>query len=561
MSFARLPNEIIEGIAHELDSGRDIKNLRLVNKQLDHAASLVLWTTKPVVVSIDKNSFKDAIAMLQELPNTPRVTKSVRALIFKSISPSFNPEGHREFANSVDSARNALRVSREWIRQTKEDTIASERVKDLLPGFVSALVGLRSVRWNMTLDDPEWAWQVVMECSSSLPALETLSVTCPVLHRGLDTFNNPLHLFPHGTLKEITLNVTATFSAVPSSFHTFLSEIIHNNRKLEVISIRTYYIASSASSEPFAFHTIFDKLPSSYPLPLRKLVINLPKVQLSAKVLEQMKSIRHLELTETLRGHNIALGADTLWPALQEERIHLRTLVMKSRVNEALIDYLESFSSLEAIDINIGSSGNNNDLARRFFENVIPLHKDTLKHVFIKPITMSFWAINFERLRGFYSCKNLVSLSVCVDFDADENEDSVATLIHLSVSLESLRSLELDCTRKGLDAFFRMSRVLEALQKQRDARKRLYKLMQNLRLEKLIREPHPKLLVNVFQAGPPMLANLPQNVSVAIPNECHSFGVQRHEVDGTVYYTFRQLNDSDADTTGDAAPNDQDDSR
>ncbi|KAI3598063.1 hypothetical protein WG66_009132 [Moniliophthora roreri] len=515
MTFDNLLTELIQEIVYQLDTGRDIKSLRLTNKRVNDAVEPVLWTIKAIMI----DSLEIAVEMLRDLPKHRLATRARRLVI-----RNFPVPPPLSLTMKLDE---------------DDDPLADDRtlVKKLLPKLLSSLVGLQSVEWKLKRSDPDWAWTVVMESLSSLPALARLSLKGdlswprpPAMH---------IRLFPCGSLARLEMNlvVQGPLAVILRFLQDCLSAIIQNNPRLEAILIRLMYLyyggPGSGTPDVFDLHSIFEKIPSSKPLRLQTFLMDLPpgSVRITPKVVEQLKSLRCLEYSEAYRPFNDA-ASTLLWTALRTQQIHVRELTIEKWPCQALVDYLESFSGLETLSIST-SSGPSTDysdnLARGFWKNVIPMHKDTLKHITIRSEYTGSWGVGEEHFQTLRSCENLISLTVNLNYSpqAEEKDDIVDNLLtSLVESCERFRLLSVDWTAEAPSGF--QDRFLDAAQQQDRARQRFYEHVQSLRLEGLTRNPHRGLVIQVFMS------------EQAKPLQ---FRIRRNALDGDTYWTFHKVDD------------------
>ncbi|EEB99407.1 hypothetical protein MPER_00923, partial [Moniliophthora perniciosa FA553] len=217
--------------------------------------------------------------------------------------------------------------------------------------------------------------------------------------------------------------------------------------------------------------------------------------------MEQLKSLSCLEYGEAYPPWNATPSAP-LWIALRTQQIHLRQLMVDKWPCQELVDYLESFSGLETLSVSTcsGPSTDYSDsLARRFWENVIPMHKDTLKYLTVRSEYTGSWGIGEEHFQTLRSCKSLVSLTVNFNYtlQAEEKDDMVDNLLtSLVESSECFRLLSLDWTAEMPLGFRDHSG--DIVQQQTRARQKLYQCVQSLRLGGLTRNPNPGLVMKVF---------------------------------------------------------------
>ena len=103
--------------------------------------------------------------------------------------------------------------------------------------------------------------------------------------------------------------------------------------------------------------------------------------------------------------------------ALHLEKIYLKQLVINTMPNDAILDYLGSFSGLEKLELSYfpsGSADESGALARRFYRSVLPKHVKSIQVLKIQPCYEGCWCYNPEHVSILSQCSKLRSLSVCV---------------------------------------------------------------------------------------------------------------------------------------------------
>ncbi|KAJ9498413.1 hypothetical protein H2202_006100 [Exophiala xenobiotica] len=129
-----LPHEILQSIVHQLESLRDVKNVRLANKTFALMAEPILFHRVGLVPYAD--CLEDFALMIQ---NNPTIARHVKALIYEvsaRYAPNFRRGSERSSEQAVEFDRHLKDNSLQYHDQAKEIKLFSRCVQ-LLPGLTS----------------------------------------------------------------------------------------------------------------------------------------------------------------------------------------------------------------------------------------------------------------------------------------------------------------------------------------------------------------------------------------------------------------------------------------
>ncbi|ESK89392.1 hypothetical protein Moror_16235 [Moniliophthora roreri MCA 2997] len=423
----KLATELIQEVALQTDDHRDLKSLRLVNRTLNEAVEQVLWDTRPAVVHLNRDTLHDVMAMLHDLKDGCSASTRIRQLRIISLSPQKEFHPPRRYTTFADGEWKTVPPEPLDTPKVKE---ALERLPDILPGALCALKRLVSVQWTINEKDQFWTQDVVMESLASLPLLAQFEVdtsatnATPVLS---------FHKLRQGTLKR--LSVKGCFSDF-ENLESALSTLLLHNPNLVELKLDKY-------SSPHSFQSLIEQLPVNT-LRLESLHLRGWNVQPTLKMICHFRSLHTLcLLDDKAKNHHI------LWKSLQLAGISLRHLTVEPARSSELLAYLESFSGLEELSILYPDEErkDSDDLARRFYQDTLPRHSESLRKLEVLPHYEGVWAIGLDDVHVFGCCKRLVSLSVSLKADDVQPKnwdlDVVANLINRLTEIPSMEFIML----------------------------------------------------------------------------------------------------------------------
>jgi hypothetical protein len=107
-----------------------------------------------------------------------------------------------------------------------------------------------------------------------------------------------------------------------------------------------------------------------------------------------------------------------IYAKLKMEKIHLKRVV-SGEANDAILDYLGSYSGLEALELGLfyfGAKEESDALSDRFYKSVLPKHFDTIRELKIQPSYEGGWCYDADFVSVLLAqCKKLRSLSVTLN--------------------------------------------------------------------------------------------------------------------------------------------------
>ncbi|KAK1219426.1 hypothetical protein PQX77_017860 [Marasmius sp. AFHP31] len=399
-----LSTDVFQDLVAWIDSD-DLKNLRLTSKSLDSATEQAFWTTRPVKVIIsDEPGNETSLAKLEAFAAKPESAGRIQRL--------------------------ELDVSVQYLQKE-----ALGRCPEILGDGLRALKGLRSVSWKLLGDDPEWVSNTICEALAALPLLSSLSIKASWMQDDLPPL--PLHLFTHGSLEQLSIFYPYKD---PSLYVQPLQALLTNNPNLIQLDLQ-FHPQFTLPVTPFSdlFTVAFSK-----PLRLESLTLVGWTVDFTADVLPHIRGLRTLELLD--RQEQISAS---YWNVLRSSNIHLRNIIACNPTSECL-DYISSFSGLEILQLHdagmIAEQEETDRLARKFYGEVLPRHRTTLKEVLISSLGPEPWNLGAWNATAFDGCTELVSLSVNVGEDdilatEDPEVNVVGTLVKHALTLLNLRTL------------------------------------------------------------------------------------------------------------------------
>ncbi|ESK89389.1 hypothetical protein Moror_16232 [Moniliophthora roreri MCA 2997] len=392
----RLATELIQEVALQTDDHRDLKSLRLVNRTLNEAVEQVLWNTRPVVVHLNRDILHDVMTMLYDLKDGCPASTTIKQLRIISLSPQKELHPPRRYTTFADGEWKTVPPEPIDTSEVKE---ALEHLPEVLAGALCALKGLVSVQWIINEKDQAWTQDVVMESLASLPLLAQFEVDATAIN-AMPVLS--FHKLRQGTLKRFS--VRARCFSDPQNLESTLSTLFLHNPNLVELKLDKH----SSSSD---FRSLIEQVPVNT-LRLESLYLRGWNVQSTPKMICHFRSLHTLYLL-----NNEAESYHDLWKSLQSAGISLRRLTVDTTKSD-LLAYLESFSGLEELSIFYPDGENDSDdLARRFYQDTLPRHSESLRKLEVLPYFEGVWAIGLNDVHVFDCCKKLVSLSVSLKTD------------------------------------------------------------------------------------------------------------------------------------------------
>ncbi|KAL0578507.1 hypothetical protein V5O48_003500 [Marasmius crinis-equi] len=423
MSLNSLPNEILHEIA--CLTGGDVKFLRLVDKLVNGAVDPVMWDIHPIILDLDRGHLALGMSMLDKLSNSS--DEKIRKLEIKSL----NPAKERPHHPAPDKPDNTEAVAE-----------ACRRLPDILPRALSALKGLKSVRWELARKEPEWIHDAVLESLGPLPTLVDFEITI-VNHIGGGREPDavlplqPLQHLRNGSLQRLAIK----HKSIPD-LKRFVSSVatvlLHNPHIVHLeLDIKPAY---GQRWEQLSFQDLVQDLPSNT-IRLRSLLLSGWTIQVTPRTWPHLASLHSLELLSSAE-----YGA--LWKSLCSSPPKSIRHVTAGRVCDELLDFLQSVSGLEVLELSSAGGdtlAESDRLARRFYQDVFPRHRSTLRKVTISPSYTGMWTIGLHNVDIFDKCRRLTHLTVGLDPDeirpGENEQDVVASFIARVVHLPELSVL------------------------------------------------------------------------------------------------------------------------
>ncbi|KAF9260855.1 hypothetical protein L218DRAFT_931969 [Marasmius fiardii PR-910] len=433
-----LPNELLAEIGYFLETGSEMKTFRLVSKSINEALQRVLWSTRALVINLNRQQLSLEMDKLEDLAQGCSASQYIRFLRIKSVNPNqplFWMEERPYEDNEEDdfvfhNEEEFVVVGPEPAETEKMVADAKERLISVLPAALLALKGLRYASLRIAGEDHDaaytsWFVQGVIKPLSSHPLLKDLVlVTYPNL--------SPPTLLPLQDFRHLEkLYILGDWCIWNEHTLSSLSATLFNNPNL--IRLKLCTLPDNAS-----FDRLFPEI-TSQPLQLRDLHLNGWHILLSAPVIPHLQSLRTLELPDML-----SESYANIWRPLRSSSIHLLEITLYS-INNDFLDYLNSYSGLQVLKISIAGIGapETDELGKRFFAETLPRHSETLRTLHFATVLEDEWTISLKNVKVFDKCKNLVFL--CVGLKASEihpggtaEKDVVHSLIARLAQLPSL---------------------------------------------------------------------------------------------------------------------------
>ncbi|KAF5347062.1 hypothetical protein D9758_011650 [Tetrapyrgos nigripes] len=416
-SMTSLPVELVQEIGGLICKLEEKKNLRATCVKLALALSPQLF--KEVVLDVNRDTLGCGLHLLETLASCSLLCEYVRTLSIESLAPSFYldpafPDRKVYTSYLLDHARQ--RRIEDGMKCTRREEAQCMMEKLLLPA-VSSLSQLRVFRWTWHWTDSVSTLKTVMAALGALIQLEEFHfcyIPDPETYDRDEECTLPL---PGVTnLKVISLTIPEdpevswkrkSAKLTDPALVPFVKHLLSGSP-----SVSKLYLDNGSSCIGL-WARLNDILEEFLPLPeLRELTFGGWKISLTDKMCAQLRLLTSLELL-----HCTKFNPD-VWPFLQEEQIHLQRLGTDN-VSDTLLDYLSSYSN-KLVHLSLTgptwySSQNYNDLADRFFNEVLPLHKETLESLEVLPTFEGRWCFEENNSAAIQSCLKLKNLSVKVN--------------------------------------------------------------------------------------------------------------------------------------------------
>jgi hypothetical protein len=247
--------------------------------------------------------------------------------------------------------------------------------------------------WTISLDDTQWAIDMVMESIAALPSFTDFQLD----YRGHSSFTLPFHLL--SGLRRI---------AVEGFYHGEC----HKNVVLP--------LAQAISRSPELLHLdVWCEFDGETPL-LNDLFGN--EVSKTCLHLERLSTSWEMRLDEITLPHfksltSFSLWSDAncqdIWRVFLAKGIRLTELTAQTMSNE-LLEFIASYSGLHSLSLLIFNEGLKNATAETFFRHALPLHHHTLRSLtlWIESQCHSSWFFSEVNASAILGCKKLNELCI-----------------------------------------------------------------------------------------------------------------------------------------------------
>ncbi|KAK1228691.1 hypothetical protein PQX77_008344 [Marasmius sp. AFHP31] len=317
-TLTSLPDEVLHHVA-----------LLAVNKLVNAAVDRAAWEVLPIILNLNRNNLDCGMTMLEELSHAPAsVVERFLVLDIESLDPSKYGGGI-----ASDPGDSGTRLEPKDTEEIKE---ASRKLPEIASKALSALKGLKAVKWFATEKDPEHVHVAVIESLGSLPHLADL-------HINVETSVNipPLHYLKNGSLLSLGIRHKSIDKlSEPAQFITSRHCFVHN----PLLRCLELEMAAFQVEPLLPFHDIFRVVPPNT-VQLRTLVLRGWSVQAIPHLRPHPQSLCSIDLP---RPWVVIVGktygsdpCEGLWRALLEAGsdtpVPLRH-IRCSQVSEELLD-------------------------------------------------------------------------------------------------------------------------------------------------------------------------------------------------------------------------------
>ncbi|KAF5362860.1 hypothetical protein D9758_007028 [Tetrapyrgos nigripes] len=397
-----LPSELLEDILEKVERLNDRKTLRLTCSRL--ALILRPFVLKEITLNIHKYKLNPGLSLLRALASPDNVySQCVRTLYIDSLAPSFFPDP--EFEEKKEACNYTYQLhglAREWVSDGEDQpTREYEELRTLLEPALQSLKYLMAVRWRWHHKD-EWAMEPVMQLLPSFRSLREFSFCAPLLRRAIP--------FPEINTNLKVLSIDISLPTHSSSFEFIAPLIRHLLSRSKCLS-SLHFDVKCLGLDPSSLLN-FSTLGS----PQRSLITHLSLGGWSRQAFEIPNYFPNLTSLQ-LRSH-YGNTLEPLFSGLQSKQIHLQRLVLDI-VTEPVLDYIATYSGLEVLSLKGPkwySQPTYNENAERFYQQILPLHNDSLVKLEMEPEFESRWCFGEDNVEAISRCRNLRVLSVRVAY-------------------------------------------------------------------------------------------------------------------------------------------------
>ncbi|KAK1215175.1 hypothetical protein PQX77_022212 [Marasmius sp. AFHP31] len=160
-----------------------------------------------------------------------------------------------------------------------------------------------------------------------------------------------------------------------------------------------------------------------------------------------------------LRSVQVYAGSDSLatsgvWSSLQRNQIPLKEIIVWTKIETPLIDYLDSYSGLEELTVQKAWASPNEEasLTERFSGSALPRHAATLRMLTVTSEEEGLWSLGRHNVNDLGACVNMERLSISINSEEigldSEGNDIVTLSLIMANRLPRLESLSL-CTSES----------------------------------------------------------------------------------------------------------------
>ncbi|KAL0071763.1 hypothetical protein AAF712_000685 [Marasmius tenuissimus] len=281
---------------------------------------------------------------------------------------------------------------------TEELMEVTKRLPEVLPGALNALEGLRSVHWTITKDNSDWIQSTVLRFLRSLlpSALDP---------RKRDTSQST------GSLQ--TLIIRSEKSLDPTDFVSSLAAVLIHNPYLTHLELNM----EEQLEKQLPFRNLIQNVPPETIHP-HFLLLRGWSIEVTPEMRHHLTSLHSLQLPRSWS--RVQPSHEEFWKSLTIIVPPSLRYVSAGWVSDGLLDFLQSIPGLD--DLELGYAGGYTDqesdrLARRFYNDVLPQHRRSLRRLHVYPAFTGSWTIGLPDVDVFDGCVELTRLAVGLDPD------------------------------------------------------------------------------------------------------------------------------------------------
>ncbi|MCJ1342715.1 hypothetical protein MMC31_000903 [Peltigera leucophlebia] len=393
-----IPLEIISSILDHLPS-KDLRLLRTVSKTFLHLINPRVFSEIKLYFRANRY-FDKQLILIKSFSSSSTTVCSFVTIVRKITLSSIHDSGKRDHNFSIDGE--VLKA------------ITSEH----LAPFLARLQNLETVDWNhQTSDEPSLYLIAVSQSLSFLPKLRNVAITLDCDHCDFISLENqklpPLHTFKN--LSSLSISCS---EEIPRGYcNQEIATAIAASLNLTRLSLKNRFQARYITEKCSSLQSFLGNATSPQLTQLELHQIPLPAVGLDQTLLYKLKS---LTISTWYDSRVLGFACAKFFTTLEEIGVELSQLSvtgMEAGMDEMfsyLISYADGLEILEIRHIKMDSENLEESAGRRFWDQIVPHHKNSLKTLVVMPNFEGAWCYGPMFAAAIQQCFLLRNLTIAV---------------------------------------------------------------------------------------------------------------------------------------------------